>query len=196
MADRKDILEILALISVAFPNFKMVQSGDVSTADAYLAFLGDLPADVLKLATLKCCSESGRAFAPSVGEIRGAVSEILRHTQRIPSTLEAWDEINNAPKSGEYRRLTDEQNEDGAWIIEVTPFTWSHPLVEKVARMLGFPDFPNPTNEGVDRAHFFKQYENELKGYLEAGVQLPEITRYIESKANEQIKQLTKGMTK
>lgn len=191
MADKKDVLEILALISVAYPNFKMTQSGTVSTADAYLALLGDLPADVLKLATLKCCAESGRAFAPSIGEIRGAVAEIQRKANNIPSALDAWNEVCNAPKP----YPADYVIYRGGEKVEHPVYEWSHPFVKKIAYQFGFPDFPNFDNESTDRAHFFRQYEAALLAVSDREVELPEVARYIESH-NPQIKQLTKGMEK
>lgn len=190
MADKKDILEILGLISVAYPNFKMAQSGDVSTADAYMAFLGDIPADVLKLAVLKCCSESGRAFAPSVGEIRGAVGEIQRKAQGIPSTLDAWDEVCRAEKPYPKNYVMWR----GGVQIEPPVHNWSHPFVEKIARQFGWPDFPKFENEGVDRAHFFKQYESASQNNISEIMELPQVTRYIES--GGEIKKLADGMAK
>jgi hypothetical protein len=191
MADKKDILEILALISVAFPNFKMVQSGEVSTADAYLAFLGDLPADLLKVAVLRCCSEAGRAFAPSVGEIRGAAGEIHKTAQGIPSTLEAWDEVCKAPKPYPPEYVIYRNGE----IVPHPVYTWSHPLVERIAKQFGWPDFPKFDNESTERAHFFKQYEAETSHTMNDAMELPEVTHYIDVH-NKQIKQLTEGMEK
>lgn len=188
MANKKDILEILGLISVAFPNFKMAQSGDVSTADAYMAFLGDLPADILKVSVLKCCSESGRAFAPSVGEIRGTVGEIQRKAQNIPSTLEAWDEVCAAPKPSEYKIMR-----GGEW-HDPPVYQWSHPLVEKIAKQFGWPNFPKYENESTDRAHFFKHYETALQDTTTAMIELPQVSKFIES--NDAVKQLADGMRK
>jgi len=189
MADRQDITEILALISVAFPNFKMVQSGDVSTADAYLAFLGDLPADLLKVAVLQCCSESGRAFAPSVGEIRGAAGNIQKQTLGIPPAIDAWNEVCNAPKPYPAEYIIYRNGE----VIDHPVYEWSHPLVEKIAKQFGWPNFPNFENESTDRAHFFKQYEIASNNATNENMMLPEIRKYIEFN-NPQLKQLTKGM--
>lgn len=194
MADKKDILEILGLISVAYPNFKMAQSGDASTADAYMAFLGDIPADLLKLAVIKCCAESGRAFAPSVGEIRGAVGEIQRKAQGIPSALAAWDEICNAPMP-----YPSDPDYVVYYINPPTAYRWSHPLVEKTAKQLGWPNFPRIENgkfenEIADRAHFFKQYEAASQNNTTEMMELPQVTKYIQG--SEEIKKLTDRMKK
>jgi len=196
MATKKDILEILGLITVAYPNFKMVQSGDVSTADAYLAFLGDLPSDLLKSAVLQTCAESGRAFAPSVGEIRGAAQDILRQVQGIPSALEAWGELMHVPTSEKTTWTSDpvEYTEDGRVIIYEKPYEWSHPLVRKVAIMLGFPRFPDWDSESYERNVFMKAYEIELQSYLKQNSRLPDVTRFIENNTSNSIKQLSEGM--
>jgi hypothetical protein len=178
MASQIEVAQVMAVIGSAYPNFAVTKE----TVQVYYDLLNDLPVDLLRAATLKCCGEAGRKFAPSVGEIRGASAELMARSGGVPSTLEAWNEVCNAPKSGEYKRLTDEQDENGSWIIEVTPFSWSHPLVGKVAVMLGFPNFPNPENESVDRAHFFKQYEAELQRYSSDTVELPQVTQYIETR--------------
>lgn len=196
MASQLEISQIVVMIGAAYPNFAPTKE----TVSVYYELLKDLPADALKVATLQVCAETGRKFAPGIGEIRGAVSNIHRKTQGIPSTLEAWDEVSNAPKSLQYKRVTDERDERGSVIIEVRPFTWSHPLVEKVALMLGFPDFPKADNESIDRAHFFKQYETELSNYSSAEIELPEVTRYIEAQqakvlpTNKQLNLLTERL--
>ena len=186
MASQVEISQIVVMIGAAYPNFAPTKE----TVSVYYELLKDLPADALKVATLQCCAETGRKFAPGIGEIRGAVSQISRKAQGIPSVLEAWDEVSNAPKSMQYKRVTDEYDENGSVIIEIRPFKWSHTLVEKVALMMGFPDFPKIENESVDRAHFFKQYEIELNNYSNAEIELPEVTRYIEA---QQAKALPAG---
>jgi hypothetical protein len=65
--------------------------------------------------------------------------------------------------------------------------------------MMGFPKFPDWNSESYERTAFLKVYESELQSYLKQENQPPQVTRLIESKQLEvgnQIKQLTKGMTK
>jgi len=198
MATKEQVAEIVAMIGSAYPNFAATKA----TVVIYYEVLKDLPADLLHAAAMQSITETGRAFAPSVGELRGAVADILRQSQEIPSTLEAWDEVCNAPKSGEYKRATDEKDENGNTYIDVIPFEWSHPLVKQTAERFGWPKFPDVDNLSVDRAHFIKQYDLALNDHLKQGVQLPEVKGYIETaratklEAGSEIKQLTKGMTK
>lgn len=177
MASQSEMAQVVAVISSAYPNFAVTKE----TMQVYYDLLNDLPTDLLKAATLKCCAEAGRKFAPSVGEIRGAAAELHARAQGVPSVLEAWNEVCNAPKSGETRTVTDEYTKTGAVIIDVKKYKWSHPLVQRVALMLGFPAFPATDNESVDRAHFFKQYEAELQRYNGEAVELPQVTRYLET---------------
>lgn len=188
MSNQSEVSQVVLMIGAAYPNFAPTKE----TVQVYYELLKDLPADLLKAAALQCCAEAGRKFAPSVGELRGAAVELEVKAQGIPSTLEAWDEtcrayFNDYKRSPMYR---------GGEIFyeDPNPFRWSHPLVERVAKMLGWPDFPKPENESVDRAHFFKQYEAELNRVTSRAIELPEVTRYITSHAGEQIKQLTEGM--
>ena len=157
MASQIEVAQIMAVIGSAYPNFTVTKE----TVQVYFDLLNDLPVDLLRAATLKCCGEAGRKFAPSVGEIRGASAELMARAGGVPSTLEAWNEVSNKTKPRDPRFPL---YRDGV-IIENEPVMWSHLLVEKVAMMLGFPDFPDPENEGVERAHFFKQYEAELQRY-------------------------------
>lgn len=178
MASRIEIAQVVAMIGAAYPGFAATKE----TVEVYCELLKDLPADLLRVAALQCCAETGRKFAPSVGELRGAVSAIQRKGNGVPTALEAWNEVRNAPKSLQYREITDEVDENGRTIVRITPYQWSHPLVERVALMLGFPSFPSDENESVDRAHFFKQYEHELQRYSDDAIELPEVKAYIQTR--------------
>lgn len=192
MSTQNDVLQVVNLIGQAYPNFSPTRE----TVGVYYELLKDLPVDLLKAAALQCCAEAGRKFAPSVGEIRGAAVALQVKAQGIPSILEAWDEVCRAP----YRNISESHpfySGGKIYTSDPNPHIWSHPLVEKVARLMGWPDFPDPENESVDRAHFFRQYDAELLRYTSNEIELPEVRRYIEdARTNQPIKQLTKGMEK
>lgn len=192
MSTQNDVLQVVNLIGQAYPNFSPTRE----TVGVYYELLKDLPVDLLKAAALQCCAEAGRKFAPSVGELRGAAVALQVKAQGIPSTLEAWNETCTA----HYRKV-DENNlffRDGqVYTTDPDAHQWSHPMVEKVARLLGWPDFPDPENESTDRAHFFRQYDAELLRYTSNEIELPEVRRYIEdTKTNQPMKRLAKGMEK
>lgn len=175
MSTQIEVSQVVALIGSAYPNF----SATKETVSVYYELLKDLDADLLKTAALQCCAEAGRKFAPSIGELRGAATSLRARAQRIPSALEAWDEVCKAPQSEEIKTVSDEADkETGRYIIYVTPYKWSHPLVRKVAKMMGWPEFPGE-NESTDRAHFFRQYEIEVMRYSETETELPAVTNYL-----------------
>jgi len=99
--------------------------------------------------------------------------------------------------------VTDEIDNEGRVIIEKRPYQWTHPLVRKVAVMLGFPRFPDWDAESFERTTFLKAYEAELQNYLRQDNQPQQVKAYIADQqdpalllADQKIKQLTKGMQK
>ncbi len=183
MASQVETAQIVAIIGAAYPNFSPTKE----TIQVYYELLKDIDGSALKIATLQCCAESGRKFAPGVGEIRGAVNDMRRQATGVPTALEAWAELLKAPKEGKSYRITDEVDENGATIIEEKIYKWSHPLVEQTAKMLGFPKFPDWSQESFERNTFFKAYEIQLQKHLKETEQLPEVKAYIEAATNQGI---------
>ncbi len=182
MATAKEIGEILALIQAAFPNYKPGVAGP----DALYQLLRDLPGDLLKVAVLDTCAQAGRAFAPSVGEIRAAALKLHRRIHHVPDEFEAWAELQQRPGSMQRKSvLLDAEgnvqlDEQGRAIILVEQLHWSHPLVGHVARMLGWPDFPGE-NESTDRAHFLQAYRAQSERKLAEAGELPAVSRFVEA---------------
>lgn len=185
MANPNDIVKLTAMLSAAYPNWNITEY----TNDIYFQDLKDIPSDLLFVAAQHCRTSLARdqRFAPSAGEIRAAVSDIKRQASNIPSALEAWNELLKVPSKEETRKLTDERNEQGALIIEVRPYEWSHPLVRKVAVMLGYPRFPNMDSESYERTAFMKAYEIELCNFLKVDVQPAEVTKFIDTSRQMQL---------
>lgn len=191
MATKQDVAKIVTMLSAAYPNWQPNQY----TAEIYFQDLQDIDTDLLMVGVKHCRTSTQRdqRFAPSAGEIRQAVSDIRRQSQGVPSAVEAWAELHHVPTDEKIRKVTEEYNEQGARIIEERAYEWSHPLVRKVAVMMGFPKFPDWNSESFERTAFIKAYESELQSYLKQDAQPAEVRGYIE---NNQIKQLTKGMTR
>ena len=198
MATEKDVAKIVAMLSAAYPNWQPNQY----TVEIYFQDLQDIDSELLMVAVKHCRTTTGRdqRFAPSAGEIRQAAAELKRQAQGIPSAIEAWNEICHA-------RHRDVSESHPLYIggekytTDPDPHQWSHPLVERVAKSLGWPRFPNLENESTDRAHLFKQYESELQTYIKQDAQPEDVkafvdTRRAELSAGNQVKQLTKGMSK
>lgn len=196
MATDRDIAKLIAKLSAAYPNW----NPNEFTSEIYFQDLQDIPADVLEAACQHCRTTTARdqRFAPSAGEIRAAAADIKRQAQGVPSPIQAWAELFHVPVTEETRELIEENGEN---VILVKPYQWSHPLVSKVAHMMGFPKFPDWNSESYERTAFLKVYEQELQSYLKQENQPPQVANLIENKsaqleAGKPIKQLTKGMTK
>lgn len=177
MSSTTDIAKVVSIIAAAYPSF----STSKQTVEIYYRLLQDLNAEEVQAATWYCCAEDGRKFAPSVGEIRGAAKILRGKVAGIPSSFEAWQEVCDAPKSGEMKRVLEEKNDDGVWVIEVKKYHWTHPLVERTAVLLGWPEFPGE-NVMADRAHFLKAYDEQCGNSAQNEMQLPMITNYIEKR--------------
>jgi hypothetical protein len=85
-----EITQGINLLKVAFPNYQPDVKG---TAELWTAVLGDLPGETLKAAILQCLTEHGRAFAPSIGEIRGAALRLNAKASGIPEAWQAYEEV-------------------------------------------------------------------------------------------------------
>lgn len=71
MANPQDISRVIARLSAAFPNWNVNEY----TIQVYCEDLRDIPADELEEAARACRKEPGRAFAPTIGELRAAWME-------------------------------------------------------------------------------------------------------------------------
>lgn len=201
MASAKDVARVVAELSAAYPSWQ----ANEFTNEIYFQDLKDIPADLLFVATRHCRTSTSRdqRFAPSAGEIRAAVGDIKRQAQGVPSAIEAWGELLHVPTDEYTSHVTDEKDEQGRVIIEKHPYKWSHPLVRKVAVMLGFPKFPDWDSESFERNAFLKAYETELQTYLKQDGQPQDVKHYIADLqdpalllAEKKIKQLAGGMAK
>lgn len=183
MCDQRDITQIIGMLSAAFPNYKVSEH----TAPVLYETLKDLPSDELKAAVLHCVSQPGRAFAPSIGEIRGAVGELRKVTGGVPSSFQAWQEV--------VTQLRDNGGDFGNPV-------WSHPLVERAVRTMGWRELRMSENQTADRARFLQCYEQLVSRAERDDMMLPQVRGYLETKgapmleARDEIKQLVKGMTK
>ncbi|MCR4314341.1 MAG: replicative helicase loader/inhibitor [Candidatus Uhrbacteria bacterium] len=172
MASQIDVAKIVAMLSAAYPNW----SANEYTTQVYYDDLKDIETSLLITASNRCRTESGRKFAPSVGEIRGMAGQIKREILGVPSALEAWGELLTAPKNEETRSIVENT-------IEIRPYQWSHPLVRKVAVLMGFPRFPDWDSESFERAAYIKQYDLELIKFIQFDDDLPQVKNYITSES-------------
>ena len=170
MAEQREVAQIVAMIAAAYPNFNLSEM----TVEVYFQILKDIPTDMLKAATMQAISEPGRKFAPSVGEIRGAVAEIVRTASGVPSSYEAWKEV------------LDQVRKTG----HVGKPVFSHPLVHKAVQVFGWRELCLSENVVSDRARFIEAYEQLSSRNLTEMMTLPVVKNYIEFKAGEEVRLL------
>lgn len=182
MATPNDIQQVINMLMAAFPNFKPSEL----TPEIYFQTLQDIPSDELKAAVLQCLTESGRAFAPSIGEIRGAVSDIRRASANTPSAYDAWQEVcDQIRRVGSYG----------------TP-EFSSLLIQRTVNNLGWRNLCMSENQVADRARFLQAFEQLAERATKESMLLPTVREYIEDRgghlldAPQEVKQLTARMAK
>jgi hypothetical protein len=182
VSEPRDIAQIIGILSAAFPNFKPTEL----TAEVYLQTLADISSDELKAAVLHCITQSGRAFAPSIGEIRGAVAELRSFSANVPSSFQAWQEVQKQilVNGGDYGKPE-----------------WSSPLVEEAVKRMGWRSLRMSEDQTADRARFLQCYEQIVERATKQEMILPQVAGYIETKRTEslasgEMKQLAEGLRK
>lgn len=183
MANVMDIAKMTAMLSAAFPNWNLNEY----TNEVYFEDLKDIPSDELLLAAQHCRSQAGRAFAPSTGEIRGAVMELRRKVTNVPSSYQAWQEVNEQIRinGGDFGKPA-----------------WSHPIVEQAVKAMGWLDLRMSENQDASRARFLQCYDQLQNRYEGEAMLLPGVRGYIESQGgllsapSNQIKKLSEGLSK
>jgi hypothetical protein len=161
MATPLDIAQIVKVISVAYPNWQVTEQ----TNEVYYQCLADIATDELKAAVLHCITEPGRKFAPSVGELRGAIGDIRVRVNNVPTTYAAWQEVL------EQIRYT------GSYGVP----QFSSPLIERAVRQLGWRELCLSENQTADRARFVQCYDQLVERATKDDVMLPEVRGFIET---------------
>ena len=177
MATNDEIKGVLKMLAAAYPNYGLTPE----TVVIYASLLGDIPAGTLRAAALKAATSC--KFFPSVYELREAAGQLIAEVQGVPSAFQAWDELLRAGNgwTSELSENTDpETRHNCPWVVTRRRFTFSHPLVKRVAEMLGWPNrFPDAETMMADRAHFLRAYESELRRASEQMVRLPELNSFV-----------------
>lgn len=161
MATSIDIAQVIGIISAAYPNFNPTEL----TAEVYYQTLSDIPSEELKAATIHCIAEAGRKFAPSVGELRGAVAELRGMSSNMPSSFQAWQEV---------------LQQVGAVGSYGTP-SFSHPLVKRAVDALGWKNICLSEDATADRARFIQCYEQLRERTQNEEMLIPEVRGFIEA---------------
>lgn len=183
MASYEDIAEMVALLSAAYPNW----NANEYTIEVYYQDLQDIPPDELRIAAKHCRSETGRKFAPSTGEIRGAVAQLRGMSSNVPNSYQAWQEVQ--------RQILENGGDFGNPV-------WSNPIVERAVRAIGWRNLRMSEDQVADRARFIQCYEQFLDRAEREEMLLPDVRGYIETNGArlqaplDQIKLLAGKLTK
>lgn len=166
MATEKEVAQVVAVIAAAYPNFKVTPQ----TVEVYYKTLSDLSADELQAAAMRAIAEAGRQFAPSVGELRGAVLGIRQRVNNVPSSFEAWQEVINQIRinGGDFGKPE-----------------WSHPLVERAVNAIGWREIRMSENPTADRARFLQAYDQLQERASREEIELPQVRGYIEQQQQQ-----------
>ena len=128
---------LLILLAGAFPE---LGDGGKATVVSWHIALADLDYSLAERATVMVLQRA--KFRPRPADIREAVDTI--RPKRAPAADEAWEEVvrqMNAPKLA----------------------AWSHPIVQRAVRIMGFDNLVHSNYPAKDREQFFKIYETLAK---------------------------------
>lgn len=145
---RDEVAKILAVISTAYPNFKVENKS--TTVDTWHFLLSEHSYTDISIALKTFINTSNSPFAPSVAELIGMTHKPAELAQMSDS--EAWTMVRRAISRGNYYAEDD--------------FAKFPPAVQKV---VGSPSqlrlWAQDTefNEGVESSNFYKRYNTEIK---------------------------------
>jgi len=194
MANNQTISTALKIIAAAYPQRFIVEP---DTVRVWASFVVDMEDELLSASVARFISSSVHAFPPTIPEIRAQAVELRREIVGVPTSFEAWEEVIRAPKPlpAGYKVVREGQ------VVDAEEYVWPHPIVERIARRLGWPRFPDLANEMGDRAHFFRAYDSESQKLIRAETQIPQVTKYVEEQKSKlllsvagEVGQLAAGM--
>jgi hypothetical protein len=172
MPTKIEFAEILGMLAVAFPKFTLKEE----TISVYSKLLYDIDADELRTAAIECTSRCD--FFPSVHELRNIVIDLRCKANKIPTAYEAWEDLRRAGDGCIYKTGL---NPDNTMWYEKREYQFSHPIVKRVAEMLGWPrDFPGADGISYERTTFIKAYNETLQTLIGREMMLPEVRESIE----------------
>ena len=195
MATKQDVLDVLALFAAHQPWLKPLPDNKTTL---YCYLLADIDGDILRMAAFQImATEKLYNNWPMESLIRDHAVQLDRRINAVPSAAEAWNEVLDAPKDGKLSWIDRENSKPGdTWVILEDEYKFTHPLVEKVARNMGWPRNFFTDLLAADRARFIQAYEVQIDSTTAEALSLPEVRQYTagQLKTGDAIKQLVKGM--
>jgi len=134
--------KLVAVLKAAYPR----QPIPPETTRLYAAQLVDLPADIVERAVRDLIATT--AYFPAIAEIRRRAAELQLDA---PPAWRAWEQVEENCRAAS-------RHAGGVW--EPYQPRWSHPLIERVVRLLGgFWQLYDSDRLTVERAQFLRLYE-------------------------------------
>jgi hypothetical protein len=167
MASDSEVGKIMGIMALAWPKYQL----EPQTIKVYARVLADIPAEVLEKAALHLMSSA--IWFPAIAEWRKAAFDLMLDASHIPSAFEAWEEVMKQIRTiGSYG---------------FPEFT--HPLIERAVKIMGWRELCLSEQIEFERAHFFKVYDSLFKRQQDDIRTLPEVR----SAAEEFSKRLNPG---
>jgi len=142
MATPEEVAQVLGMLSVSFPNFKLPPE----SMEMYTMLLEDLPVDVLRSAVLECANTC--KFFPTIAEIREKTNALLHPD--LPAAGEAWGEAVDMMR---FRGHSWEPHFD-------------NPVTQRCVEAMGWYYLCMSENQVADRARFIELYTELARRHL------------------------------
>lgn len=181
MATINQVTTVMGVMAHAYPRYEL----SADSIKLYAKLLADIPGEILEASAHQLMAES--KFFPSVAEWREMAHKLMTGAHNIPTAYEAWENaMGQVGLCGEYYRYQ----------VNARYPEYSHPLVEKAVKIIGYRHLLMSENIAVDRAHFFKIYESLVNREEEDTRLLPDVkqasNKYLEA-VSRLVKQLEAG---
>ena len=170
MAEKNEILDVLGILSLAYPGFGK-NADDLpieKTFELYCQLLADLPGEILKTAALQHIATS--KWFPAVSELRASAALLMMPPER--TALAAWGELLDTFTDSRYYKF-----EDGH---DFTP-QFTDPILCEVIKSMGgywhaYECYTSRDGNPVaDRARFIEDYQERQRRHREQALPLPQV---------------------
>ena len=156
MADKDSVMRVIRLLMENWPREEMSEA----RAGLYCRLLTDIPSDILEAACLQCIATS--KFFPTVAELRDAALAMTPEMDGLPTAGEAWGEVLREI----WRTGTDQWH---------GPPVFSHALIERTMKAMGWRNICLSEDGMADRAHFMRIYDALRQRHSAQARTLPEV---------------------
>lgn len=186
MANLKEVSKVLGVLTLAYPKSELKPG----MAEVYSSLLSEIPNEILEAAAKQIMVEN--TFFPSIAELRNKSLELMHGSKSLPLPIEAYEFTVNYEEIT--TEITDEWTDDNRVICIEHKNEWLHPLVEKTAKLMGWPRLFPTDNPMADKAQFIKAYESLVNREIEQTKLLPDV-KAVSEKYQLEISNLTKRLT-